>query len=176
MDAYYSTYTEKNGSRPEITEIEDFLLDFFEFEYGVALEDASEVTLAKDIEGCWAECLRRVSEGQGGASTSSTQAGQEEGLLERLDRLAKKAEEDDRDPSKAFRGTRTGEQDDDDEEDSETDDEDDYPTQGSASAAANGGMDVDAAPQLQPTPREKEEPIIDEDGFTTVTKKKGNRH
>jgi len=171
VDAYYSTYTEKNGAKPEITDIEDFLLDFFEFEYGVALEDASELTLAKDLEGCWMECLRRAS------STDKTPASSaEEGLLERMDRLAKTATEDDKDPSKALRGTRTGAQDEEDD-DSETDEDEEEGHQHAHTSRTNPGMDVDEAPQLQPTPREKEEPIVDEDGFQTVVKKKGgNRH
>lgn len=158
VDAYYSSYVDKNGALPEPTDIEDFLLDFIEFEFGIALEDGSEISLAKDLQGMWMECVRRssgqmvVPEGQ-------------EGMVERFERMAEKARIEDADPTTAIRATRTGQQDqDDDDESSGTDGDDDDA----------GGMDVDQREQPGPSAsrREKEEPVVDEDGFTMVTKKR----
>jgi pre-rRNA-processing protein TSR2 len=48
-------------------------------------------------------------------------------------------------------------------------DEDDDSASGSESG--EDGMDVDEAPQLVPREKEKEEPVVDEDGFTLVQSK-----
>lgn len=157
VDAFYSSYTDpdKAGALPDGDEIEDFLVDFVEVEYGVALDDASEVQIAKDCRTLWLDCL----------------AGRAENV-DRFERMANKAREEDNDPSRAMRGTRTGEQDDEDD-DSGSSGAEDTTVRGTASNP-NGhgnGMDVD-----QPsTARQRAEPEVDEDGFTTVAKKGGRR-
>ena len=157
VDAFYSSYTDpdKAGALPDGDEIEDFLVDFVEVEYGVALDDASEVQIAKDCRTLWLDCL----------------AGRAENV-DRFERMANKAREEDNDPSRAMRGTRTGEQDDEDD-DSDSSGAEDTTVRGTASNPnGNGnGMDVD-----QPsTARQRAEPEVDEDGFTTVAKKGGRR-
>jgi pre-rRNA-processing protein TSR2 len=162
VDAYYSTYTSDNtkGKTPDSEEIEDFLLDFFEFEYGVKLEDMSEVQVRKDTEDLWKECIAKAS----GQSTSQV-------LLEKFERMADKARNDDADPAKAFRGTRTGDQDDEDDDEDYTTDEED-----GEDAAQADGMEVDGQLRTAASHPQREEPQVDEDGFTTVTKGKKGRH
>lgn len=151
VDAYYSSYTSGTSAKgPETSEIEDFLIEYVEAEFGVGVEDGSENRLARDMEALWKECLSRAT-GQG---TSS------EGLLERFEALAQKAREEDGDPTKAFRATKLPGADDDD---SDSDDGDDGEEEW-------GGMDTDMAP-AQPAPRQREEPQVDEDGFTMVPSK-----
>lgn len=158
VDAYFSTYTSPNtlGKVPESEEIEDFLLDFFEYEYGVKLEDMSEVQVRKDIEELWKECIDRAS----GQSTSQA-------LLEKFERMADKAKSDDADPSKAFRGTTTGNEDDDEESGTDGDDSDEQME----------GADQSRSSASHPNGHHhREEPEVDEDGFTTVTKSSKGRH
>lgn len=162
VDAYYSAYAEKNGQLPEITEIEDFLLDFIEFEYGIALEDGSEVNLAKDLQDMWIECVKRA--------TGQLQLAEgQEGTVEKFERMAQKARNDDADPKRALRATRarnqSGNGQDDDDDDSSSGSEDDVQSH-------SMDADMDSAPTQR---REKEEPIVDEDGFTMVSSKKGRR-
>ena len=158
VDAYFSTYTSSStlGKSPDPEEIEDFLRDFFEFEYGVKLEDASEIQIQKDSQELWKECIAKAS----GQSTSQA-------ILEKFERMANKARDDDADPAKAFRGTRTGDQDEEDSDDYTTDDEDGGDEEGQAE-----GMAVDG----QASQPRREEPQVDEDGFTTVVKGKKGGH
>lgn len=161
VDAYFSTYTSQNtqGKTPDGEEIEDFLLDFFEFEYGVKLEDMSEVQIRKDTEELWKECIAKAS----GQSNSQT-------LLEKFERMADKARDDDADPAKAFRGTRTGGQDDEDSDEYTTDEDD-----GEDDAQAEL-MEVDGQQRTSSGHARREEPQVDEDGFTTVVKGKKGGH
>ncbi|KAL7004215.1 hypothetical protein EMMF5_006221 [Cystobasidiomycetes sp. EMM_F5] len=174
VDAYYSAATTLQDSSipsrtssthpptstavlslPDKDQLEDFLLDFFEYEYGVGLEDGSEVQVVKDLNAMWDECMRA---GSGHPSFSDS-------LLERFARLAQKAASEDRDPTTAYRGTRTGEQDDGDDDDSESDES------GDDAFVQGDGMDVDGIPPL----KEKQEPTVDDDGFTMVSSRKGHR-
>lgn len=157
VDAFYSSYTDpdKAGSLPDGDEIEDFLVDFVEVEYGVALDDASEVQIAKDCRTLWLDCL----------------AGRAENV-DRFERMAYKAREEDNDPSRAMRGTRTGEQDDEDD-DSDSSGAENDPVRGTASHPNGNGMDVDQPSTSRQ--RQRAEPEVDEDGFTTVAKKGGRR-
>jgi pre-rRNA-processing protein TSR2 len=170
VDAYFSTYTASNtqGKTPELDEIEDFLLEFFEFEYGVQLEDSSEISVAKDVDGLWKECIAKASSSSSANGSSSNG----ESLLEKFERLAKKARADDADPAKALRGTRTGDQDEEDDDEEYTSDEDGEDEGGEDS------MEVDETRTTATSsePRQREEPQVDDDGFTTVTKSTKGRH
>lgn len=161
VDAYFSTYTSPNtqGKTPDSEEIEDFLLEFFEYEYGVKLEDNSEVQVAKDADALWKECIAKSS----GQSTS-------EALLEKFEKLADKARSEDSDPAKALRGTRTGEQDEEDDDEYSTDEDDD--------GDDGEEMEVDGQQRTSSSHshNRREEPEIDEDGFQTVTKGSKGRH
>ncbi|KAK9896898.1 hypothetical protein P389DRAFT_50903 [Cystobasidium minutum MCA 4210] len=164
VDAYFSTYTSPNtlGKTPDGEEIEDFLLDFFEFEYGVKLEDMSEVQVRKDAEDLWKECIAYAS----GQSTSQA-------LLEKFEKMADKAKSDDADPTRALRGTRTGDQDDEDDDDYSTEEEDggDEEMEGASSQTRSSASHPNGHSH-----HHREEPEVDEDGFTTVTKSSKGRH
>lgn len=181
VDAYYSSYPSSSGASsssssfpsPDKEDIQDFLLEFFEFEYGVLLEDSSEVQLAQDLEDLWKECILKARSPQ----TQSQTANNSQSLLDKFERMADKAKTEDADPAKAFRGTRTGPQDDEEEDEYTSEDDDD-----NESGNGDADMDVDDSQSTSqqttsahPLPRHREEPEVDEDGFTTVTKKKGGR-
>ena len=176
VDAYYTLASDTTPSNSSTAaqftdQMEDFLLDFFEYEYGVGLEDGSEVGIVKDLSLLWDECVR----------SNGKQI--EGGLLEKFARLAEKAKKEDGDPSTAFRGTRTGNEDEDDDDDSSSESENEgrHPHNHTANGHTHGncncngdGMDVDGddAPQL--ARMQKEEPQVDEDGFTMVSKRRGH--
>jgi pre-rRNA-processing protein TSR2 len=112
----------------------------------------------------WIECVKRT--------TGQLQLAEgQEGAVEKFERMAQKARNDDADPNRALRATRArnqGGNGEDEDDDSSSGSEDDMQTNQS------NGMDVDmnSAPTQR---REKEEPIVDEDGFTMVPSKKGRR-
>lgn len=111
VDAYYTTYVEKNKTLPEPTDIEDFLLEYIEVEYGITLDDGSEMNLAKDLQKMWLECVQRAA----------GQVNTDNGMVERFEQMADKAREQDSDPTRAMRGTRGRQEG--DEEDPESSDE-----------------------------------------------------
>ena len=167
VDAYYSAHTHKNGQVPEITDIEDFLLDFIEYEYGIALEDRSELSIAKDLQDMWEECLSGDIKQQ--SSTSN------ESMVERFERMARKARDDDADPASAMRGTRTGEGD--DSEDSEEDEQDGKGDEHTMDVDEDDTLDLRVTNALprhtqQVQQMRREEPLVDQDGFMTVPKRK----
>lgn len=153
VDAYFSSYTESDKI-PDNEEIEDFLFEFIEVEYGVALEDSSEIQIAKDCRELWSDSLKGKLDN-----------------IDKFERMAAKAREEDNDPSRAMRGTRTGEEDNGGDSDSSDDEQQDNIHQ-------SDGMDVDepaggaATSAAHP---QRQEPEVDEDGFTTVVSKKGGR-
>ena len=160
VDAYFSSFTESSDMKiPDQEEIEDFLFEFIEVEYGVALEDASEIQIAKDCRELWQDAL----------------TGRMENIL-KFERMATKAREEDNDPTRAMRGTRTGDQDNGD--DSSSSEEEDVSHPHSHSHAQGDGMDIDDEPSASTSAAHpgRQEPEVDEDGFTTVVKpKKGGR-
>ena len=176
VDAYYTLASDPTPSNSSTAahftdQMQDFLLDFFEYEYGVGLEDGSEVGVVRDLSLLWDECVR----------SNGKQI--EGGLLEKFARLAEKAKKEDGDPSTAFRGTRTGNEDEDDDDDSSSESENEgrHPHNHTANGHTHGncncngdGMDVDGddAPQLARV--QTEEPQVDEDGFTMVSKRRGH--
>ncbi|GAA6001259.1 Tsr2p [Rhodotorula paludigena] len=153
-----STSTHEGGIPvPAQDELEQTLLYVVEQEFDVDLEDASERLVARDLILLWRECLRRVTEGR---------TDDEGELAKRFREGAERARaQDGQGRFEAQRGGDAG-------DDSSDDDED-----GSDDEQMEGVEDV---PQLVPTeqapPRERQEPIVDEDGFEMVqTKKKGGR-
>lgn len=156
VDAYFSSYVE-NDKVPDSEEIEDFLFEFIEVEYGVALEDASEIRIAKDCRELWNDSL----------------AGQMDNIT-KFERMAAKAREEDNDPSRAMRGTRTAGGQEDDGNDSDSSDDD--VAEGGRRQGVSNGMDVDEPMQSTSAAHpQRQEPEVDEDGFTTVVSKKGGR-
>ncbi|ESK98088.1 pre-rrna-processing protein tsr2 [Moniliophthora roreri MCA 2997] len=135
---------EEEAETPDDQYIEEMLVQVMTDEFEVLVEDGSAESVAKDIVAMWDD----VQAGKGDALVQRWE--------EKADKLKGKQEVVD-----IKKGAE--EVDDDDWEDDEEDDED--------------AMDEDEqVPQLieRPPPRRKEEPVIDEDGFTLV-KGKGRR-
>ncbi|GAA6029623.1 hypothetical protein JCM8097_000968 [Rhodosporidiobolus ruineniae] len=144
-----STSTHEHGIKlPGVDELEEVLKWSFTDEFDVDLEDGSEVQVSKDLIALWRECLQRVFHGS-----------EEEGAMARKFREgAEKAA-----GAEQFTVQRGEESSEDEESGSEDGDDDEE-------------MSGEAAPAPAPAPRQREEPVVDEDGFEMVqTKKKGGR-
>jgi pre-rRNA-processing protein TSR2 len=129
---------------PSTEDLEDFLVEFLEGEYGVMLEDASEETVVRDLKTLWAECKQR-----GEGILPSLQ----EGFLERLERMAERLR---REEGGRTLGTRVGGSDPGTSGES-GDEEEERPR------PDGDGMDVD-----QPQARRDTAPVVDDDGFELV--------
>lgn len=168
VDLFYSTATETASSGnnqgstsmseggvpiPARDEVEATLKWGIGQQFDLDLEDGSEQVIAKDLVALWRECIQLIQSGKS----------EEEGVLAKKFREgAEKAKRED--GTKRFEASRApGAEDEDttDEEDSEgfeTEEED---------------TEMGEAP---PPPRERLEPIVDEDGFEMVQpKKKGGK-
>ena len=159
VDAYFSSFTDSdNGKIPDNEEVEDFLFEFIEVEYGVALEDSSEIQIAKDCRELWTDALNGKLDN-----------------ITKFERMATKAREEDNDPTRAMRGTRTGGGQNEEDDESSSDDDQEV-SQGFSRQNQGDGMDVDEPANTSAAHPQRQEPEVDEDGFTTVVKpKKGGR-
>lgn len=161
VDLFYTTATEAPASTPatdavpDQEDIEDVLLHVVTHAFHVLLEDGSEVTIAKDLTALWLECVSRAGQ---------TPPFSDAGLMEKFEAAADKAKAED--GVKQYAVQRGADDDSDDEDDSgdDSDEEMEGVEEAQPAAAAAAGPS-----------RPKEEPEIDEDGFQTVTKKKGGR-
>jgi pre-rRNA-processing protein TSR2 len=145
----------KGKEQPDDQYIEILLLQVLQDEFDTHLEDGSAEEVAKDLCAMWDEVL--VSQGQ------------ESELVKKFEEVADK-----------LKGKKTVAQvvvvpgqegvgaGDDEEWASDTDDEDEDEDDGAMQ------VDGDQSPQLMDHRTEKDEPVVDEDGFTLV--KKGARH
>jgi pre-rRNA-processing protein TSR2 len=122
----------------------DLINQMMSDEFESNIEDGSIDAVAGDIVRLWRDILQPAS----GAQPST--------VVEALERKAGEIK------GKGIKATKgAGLQTDDGDSDSEWDDESDQ----------EDGMDVDEAPQLVPTERERVEPVVDDDGFTLVQPK-----
>lgn len=159
VDLFYTTVTsgsddgEALSEVPDLEDIEDVLLHIVSHMFRVSLEDGSEATVAKDLIGLWKECVARARNGGAGAGDA--------GLMEKFEAAATKAKAEDGEGRKIQVHIEDGSSDDDDGEDSDEEME--------------GVEEAQTAAASAPAPRQREAPQIDEDGFETVTKKKGGR-
>jgi pre-rRNA-processing protein TSR2 len=132
---------------PDEQYIEEMLLQVMQDEFEVDVQDGSGESVAADILRVWEEC------------SSSTQPGK---LLLKYEDLAEKVKG--KSPAVQIVREDNEEEGDGEEEEWATDSEDE---------GEGDGMDVDEAPQLvERRPKEKEEPEVDEDGFTMVKRKR----
>jgi pre-rRNA-processing protein TSR2 len=133
------------GTGPPKDELEDFLVEFLEIEYGVMLEDGSEESVVSDLRLLWAECQQRAE---------GTLPSLQEGNLERWERMAERVR---REEGGRPIGTRVGGSD--PGTDGSDESGDDEPPQ----RHGDDGMDVDTPQERQPR-----EPVVDDDGFELV--------
>ncbi|BGP31011.1 hypothetical protein JCM10296v2_002775 [Rhodotorula toruloides] len=175
VDLFYSTATSGHGGEgsasasgssstqeggipiPPTDEIEQTLLYVVGNEFDVDLEDGSEHTVARDLVNLWRECLQRVRAGEEGIA-------KEGALAERFRIAAEKARV--QDGQQRFEAQRQGGE----EDEGETSSEGEYETED------DEDEEMGAVEREAPPPRERQEPVVDEDGFELVqTKKKGGR-
>ncbi|GAA5864358.1 hypothetical protein JCM1840_006757 [Sporobolomyces johnsonii] len=142
---------------PAQDEVEETLKWVISQEFDVDLEDESERTVARDLILLWRECLRRVQAGDEGEGPMA------KAFREGADKARR---EDGEGRFVAQRHGQGGEDDDDETTDEEDDSDDDEMVE---------LVDASQPPQAGPS-RQREEPVVDEDGFEMVTsKKKGGR-
>ncbi|KAJ8294420.1 Pre-rRNA-processing protein TSR2 [Rhodotorula toruloides] len=175
VDLFYSTATSGQGGEgsasasgssstheggipiPPMDEIEQTLLYVIGNEFDVDLEDGSEHTVARDLVNLWRECLQRVRAGEEGIAKEGP-------LAEKFRIAAEKARV--QDGQQRFEAQRQGG----DEDEGETSSEGEYETED------DEDEEMGAIEREAPPPRERQEPVVDEDGFELVqTKKKGGR-
>jgi pre-rRNA-processing protein TSR2 len=149
-----STVTAATALVPEQDDIEAVLLHVLSHEFSLTLEDGSEATIARDLVGLWRECVGRA------VSSPPYQPG----MLERFEAAAVKAKLED--GAQRYGVQREG------GEDSEGSDDESGEDSDEEMGELVEGEDVPAEASGS---RHKDEPMIDEDGFQTVTKKGGRR-
>jgi pre-rRNA-processing protein TSR2 len=156
-----SSLSEGGVNLPAQDEVEETLKWSISQQFDLDLEDGSEIQVSKDLISLWRECIRRVINGQ------SEQEGE---LAKKFREGAEKAKrEDGQGRFQAQRGPgQDGEEDQGDTTD-EDDDSDGFETEEDAEMG-------DGTAQAPPAPRERIEPVVDEDGFEMVQpKKKGGK-
>ena len=149
-----STSKSQSQETPDAVYVEELLLQVMNDEFETMLEDGSQELVAERIVKLWTFLLDSSAEGR---EAARGEVGKFEEMVGKL--KGKKV------PVQVEQGGDEvdGEDGDGDEDAGDwTDEEDD-------------AMDQDEAPQLIPPTKEKEEPEVDEDGFTMV-KKKGKGH
>ncbi|KAG0336902.1 hypothetical protein BG000_006025 [Podila horticola] len=142
VDTVVDYFSEK-GKNVDSFDLEDILIQIMNDEFSILLEDQSEQHIAKVLEQLYLECTHgRYDLVQTLKQDSQKISG---ALKGKSQKLKKEGEDEDEDSS------------DDDEEE-----------------GGDGDMDVDMEESSSaPKPRrEKAEPIVDEDGFETVVKKR----
>lgn len=153
-----TSLTEGGVNLPAQDEVEETLKWSISQQFDLDLEDGSEMTVAKDLIQLWRECIRRVM---------NNQLEVEGELAKKFRDGAEKAKRED--GQQRFAAQRAPGQD--GEEEDDTTDEDD-----------SEGFETEEDEQMgevcapAPPPRERAEPVVDEDGFEMVQpKKKGGR-
>ncbi|GAA5882114.1 hypothetical protein JCM16303_005611 [Sporobolomyces ruberrimus] len=157
-----TSLSEGGVSLPGRDEVEETLKWSIGEQFDLDLEDGSESTIAKDLIALWRECIQRVLKNE---------QDREGPLATKFREGAEKAKgEDGQQRFQAQRGPgQDGEEDDDD-----TTDEDDSEGFETEEDDVMGEVEHSAPPP--PQPRERQEPVVDEDGFEMVQpKKKGGR-
>ncbi|KAM0748288.1 hypothetical protein T439DRAFT_328268, partial [Meredithblackwellia eburnea MCA 4105] len=155
-DGVPSTSTSLNQISPPDDEIELVLLHALESEYALSLEDGSEKLVARDLRRLWKECLDTL--GQGGD------------MCKKFADAAAKAKAEDGESGYQGGSRGQGAEGEDSDSDSESGSEEE--------GDEDGDVAMDGVEESAPEPRQakaKEEPVIDEDGFQMVQKKKGRR-
>lgn len=171
VDLFYSTATESpssNGDQgstslseggitiPASDEVESTLKWGIGQQFDLDLEDGSELQIAKDLILLWRECLQLVK---------SEKVNEEGPLAKKFREGAEKAKRED--GNQRFEASRAP-----GAEDEDTTDEED--SEGFETEEDDEDEEMGEAPP-QPT-RERQEPIVDEDGFEMVQpKKKGGK-
>ena len=131
------------AEEPDLEEVESVLLQVMVDEFEVNVDDDSGMEVAQQIMRARSQCALGVWD-----EVSMLRERFHNRSGKKVDQMFKRVEDDDQDTD--------WESDDDEDEDDE------------------GGTEVvmDDAPPLASVPKEKPAPEVDEDGFTTVTKKK----
>ncbi|GAA5937261.1 Tsr2p [Sporobolomyces koalae] len=181
VDLFYSTATTSNSTAssssssqnqggstslseggialPARDDVEETLKWSISQQFDLDLEDGSEATIAKDLIALWRECIRRVL----------TNDPNEGPLATKFRTGADKAKRED--GEQRFAAQRAPGQDGEDNDDDTTDEDDDSDGFETEEDEHMGDVQHEAPP-----PRERPEPVIDEDGFEMVQpKKKGGR-
>ncbi|GAA5870583.1 hypothetical protein JCM8547_002053 [Rhodosporidiobolus lusitaniae] len=156
-----STSTHEHGVKlPALDELEEVLKWSYGEEFDVDLEDGSEIQVSKDLVALWRECLARVRVEQAGGGAGGV--GEEGPMARKFREQAEKVKAKEG-PNAGLPEYRIEGEESSDEEDGED---------GSSDEEMEGL--VEAGPPAPP--RERQEPVVDEDGFEMVQpKKKGGR-
>lgn len=150
-----SSYTTSSSATlvPEQDDVEAVLLHVLSHEFSITLEDNSEAVVARDLTALWRECV--------GRAMGEPIAGGGEGLVEKFERAAAKARQED--GVRGYEAQREGNSDEESGSDSGSDTDSD-------------GMDEDGDEEMaEPRGSRREAPVVDEDGFQMVPKKGGRR-
>ncbi|KIH88189.1 pre-rRNA processing protein [Sporothrix brasiliensis 5110] len=153
-----SSSTTSTVAEDLLMDTESRLLQIMDDEFDTVVDDGSAYDVASSIVQLWTQCRR----GQFAGSEALRQKFEaSQGKSVRGAFHAGKAPD-------ADTAWQTDDEDDDDDEDDEGDEDD------SRDDDAGGDVNMDEAPALVdgPATRSKPEPEVDEDGFTTVTRKK----
>lgn len=152
VDLFYTTAIESSSSTstttaattlvPDQDDIEAVVLHVLSHEFSLTLEDGSEALIARDLVGLWRECIHRAT----------TAPPYEEGMAERFEKAAEKALAEDR--GRGYAAQREG-----------------LSEEESSGSEEDSDEEMEGVEEEESRAPKREEPVVDEEGFTMVPKK-----